>query len=57
MKSKKLRQRSEERRVGKESYETMGPTTMRNERMNRNLDLVRKYQFLKTDKNNFDKDE
>ena len=42
---------------GKESYETMGPTTMRNERMNRNLDLVRKYQFLKTDKNNFDKDE
>ena len=35
----------------------MGPTTMRNERMNRNLDLVRKYQFLKTDKNNFDKDE
>ena len=42
---------------GKDSYDTMGPTTMRNERMNRNLDLVRKYQFLKTDKNNFDKDE
>ena len=34
---------------GKDSYDTMGPTTMRNERMNRNLDLVRKYQFLKTD--------
>ena len=42
---------------GKDSYDTMGPTTMRNERMNRNLDLVRKYQFLKTDKNNFDKEE
>ena len=42
---------------GKDTYDTMGPTTMRNERMNRNLDLVRKYQFLKTDKNNFDKDE
>ena len=45
------------KKEGKDSDDTMGPTTMRNERMNRNLDLVRKYQFLKTDKNNFDKDE
>ena len=42
---------------GKENYENMVPSTMRNERMTRNLDLGKKYQFMKTDKNLYNKDE
>ena len=42
---------------GKDNFDTMAPTTTRNERLTRNSDLIKKYQFLKTDKNTYDKEE
>ena len=42
---------------GKDNFDTMAPTTTRNERLTRNSDLIKKYQFVKTDKNTYDKEE
>ena len=42
---------------GKESFENMGPSTMRNEHVTRNLDLANKFNFMKTDKNIYYKED
>ena len=42
---------------GKDSYENMGPTTMRNEHITRNTELAKKFNFMKTDKNLYYKEE
>ena len=42
---------------GKDSYENMGPTTMRNEHITRNTEFAKKFNFMKTDKNLYYKEE
>jgi hypothetical protein len=42
---------------GKESFENMGPSTMRNEHVSRNLDLAKKFNLMKTDKNIYYKED
>ena len=42
---------------GKDSYENMGPTTMRNEHIIRNTEFAKKFNFMKTDKNLYYKEE
>ena len=42
---------------GKESYDNIAPTTVRNERMTRNLEFSKKFNIMKTDKNLYDKEE
>ena len=42
---------------GKESYENIGPTTMRNEHITRNTNIAKKFNFMKTDKNLYYKEE
>ena len=42
---------------GKESFENMGPTTMRNKHTTRNIDFAKKFNFMKTDKNLYYKEE
>ena len=36
---------------GKESYDNMGPTTLRNEHITRNNEFAKKFNFMKTDRN------
>ena len=45
------------KKKGKDNLENLIPSTMRNEHMTRNLDLAKKYPFMKTDKNMYDKEE
>ena len=42
---------------GKDAFESLVPSTMRNERATRNFDLIKKIQVMKTDKNLYDKEE
>lgn len=42
---------------GKESYDNMGPTTMRNEHITRNNEFAKKFNFMKTDRNLYYKEE
>ena len=42
---------------GKDSYENMGPTTMRNEHITRYTVFAKKFNFMKTDKNLYYKEE
>ena len=42
---------------GKESYDNMGPTTLRNEHITRNNEFAKKFNFMKTDRNLYYKEE
>ena len=42
---------------GKESYDNMGTTTMRNEHITRNNEFAKKFNFMKTDRNLYYKEE
>ena len=42
---------------GKESYDNMGPTTMRNEHITRNNEFAKKFNFMKTVRNLYYKEE
>ena len=41
----------------KESYDNLAPTSVRNERLTRNLEFSKKFNNMKTDKNLYDKEE